>query len=142
MLELKHKNLNVWKRSMDLATQVYEMTEEYPANEQYGLISQLRRSAVSVPSNIAEGSARRSVKDRKHFYEIALSSAAEIDTQIELSIRLGFCSEDQLIELEESINHVFAMLSRLIQKTTEQIIYLSKGFIIALINFYRLTSHV
>lgn len=118
MLELKHKNLNVWKRSMDLATQVYEMTEEYPANEQYGLISQLRRSAVSVPSNIAEGSARRSVKDRKHFYEIARSSVAEIDTQIELSIRLGFCSEDQLFELEESINHVFAMLSRLIQKTT------------------------
>jgi len=117
MLNLSHKKLNVWKRSIDLTINIYELTEKFPNSELYGLVSQLRRAAVSVPSNIAEGSSRSSKNDRARFYEIARSSLAEIDTQIEIALRLKYLSEDELQEFHQTINEVFAMLSTLKQNT-------------------------
>lgn len=117
MLHLNHKKLNVWESSIDLVTEVYALTEKFPNYEIYGLTSQLRRAAISVPSNIAEGSSRSSRKDRKRFYEIARSSLAEIDTQIEIALKLNFCTKGQLSGIETKLEDSFAMMSRLISST-------------------------
>lgn len=117
MLELKHKNLDVWKRSIDLTSEIYSLTSDFPNTETYGLTAQLRRAAVSIPSNIAEGSARRTADDRRRFYEIARSSLTEVDTQIELALRFKYCTQEDIENLEEILNHVFALLSRLIKAT-------------------------
>ncbi|HLR26761.1 MAG TPA: four helix bundle protein [Fodinibius sp.] len=117
MIELKHKKLNVWKVSMGLTANIYTVTNTFPKSELYGLTSQLRRASVSVPSNIAEGSARSSAKERRRFYEISRSSLVEIDTQIEIALRLGYISTSDIERMEEQINHTFAMLSNLITNT-------------------------
>ena len=117
MINLKHKNLDVWKLSIQLTTIIYDLTGNFPKTERYGLISQLRRAAISIPSNIAEGAARSSVKERRRFYEIARSSLVEIDTQLEISFSLGFAAEKYLPKLKDKMNHLFAMLSNLIKKT-------------------------
>lgn len=83
----------------------------------YGLTSQMRRAAVSVASNIAEGASRRSAIERKRFYEIARSSLVEIDTQLEISLNLKFCTNEDLLAIGDPMNHIFAMLSRMITKT-------------------------
>ena len=83
MLDLKHKNLEAWKHAMKLAREIYRATADFPSSELYGLRSQLRRCAVSVPSNVAEGVSRSSSADRRRFYEIARSSLVELDTQLE-----------------------------------------------------------
>jgi four helix bundle protein len=87
---VNHKDLEVWKRAMGLAREVYEETRSFPASEMYGLTSQLRRAAVSVPSNIAEGAARGTDGEFVRFLRIALGSLAEIETQILLAMDLGF----------------------------------------------------
>ena len=117
MLDLSHKNLEVWKISIDFVSDVYRLTGSFPQKEVYGISNQLRRAAVSVPSNIAEGASRSSTLERKRFYEIARSSLVEIDAQFEISKRLEYCSEDGLTNFSERMNHLFAMLSRLIEKT-------------------------
>lgn len=89
MLNLNHKRLKVWKLSIEFVASLYSATEKYPVTEQYGLVSQLRRAAVSIPSNISEGASRSSPKDRKRFFEIARSSLVEVDTQLEISKRLN-----------------------------------------------------
>jgi four helix bundle protein len=83
-----YRDLVVWQKSMDLVVEVYKLTELFPKNEIYGLVSQIRRCAVSIPSNIAEGKARGTRKDYRHFVIIAFASGAELETQIELSKRL------------------------------------------------------
>lgn len=80
MVKLKHKNCNVWKLSIEFTATIYERIKKFPKSERYGLISQLKRTAISAPSNIAEGAARSSAKKRRRFYEIARSSLVEIDT--------------------------------------------------------------
>lgn len=117
MLDLKHKKLDVWRMSVDFVTLVYKLTDNFPREESYGITSQLRRAAVSVVSNTSEGAARKSAIERKRFFEIARSSLVEIDTQIEISIRLGYCTKNDLTIMTEQINHIFAILSNLIQKT-------------------------
>jgi len=117
MLSLSHKNLAVWKQAIDFVTQVYRITEKFPKDELYGLTNQLRRAAVSVPSNIAEGASRKPVKDRRRFYEIARSSLVEIDTQLEISVKLGLMKESGLSDVYEELNHLFALISNLIQST-------------------------
>lgn len=89
-MERPHKRLVVWQESMTLVEQIYRVTAGFPSDERYGLIAQLRRAAVSVPSNIAEGAARRSSKEYLHFLAMARGSLSEMDTQLELSARLGF----------------------------------------------------
>jgi four helix bundle protein len=91
------------------------VTSQLPTHEIYGLSSQLRRAAVSVSSNIAEGASRSTAVDRKHFFVIARSSLVEIDTQLEICKRLNYISENPT--LSEQLNHLFASLSKLIEKT-------------------------
>ncbi len=111
MLKLNHKNLTVYKKSIELVKVVYLLTSEFPTAERFGLQSQLRRASISVASNISEGSARKSITERKRFYEIARSSLVEIDTQIEISIELSFLKKEQTNLLEKLTNEIFAMLS-------------------------------
>ena len=85
-----HKDLKVWSKSIAMVTNIYELTNKFPREELYGLTSQIRRSAVSIPSNIAEGAARSSIKEFRNFLSIALGSASELETQIIISNNLNY----------------------------------------------------
>jgi four helix bundle protein len=114
MLNLAHKKLDVYKIALQLVKEVYSLTKTLPKEEQYVLVSQLRRAAVSVCSNIAEGAARSSKPERKRFYEISRSSLVEVDTQFEITLVLEYLKNDQLKELEAYLESVFRMLSKMI----------------------------
>jgi len=105
MAELRFKDLEVWRVSMDLVVKVYEITREFPKSEQFGLASQLQRSAVSIPSNIAEGSGRGTRKDFAHFLDQARASLFEVITQLEISRSLNFGDLDKInaIQMEYEI---------------------------------------
>ena len=118
MLKLNHKKLDVWQAGINFTMKIYELTNNFPKSELYGLSSQIRRAAVSVPSNLAEGAARKSKQERLRFYEIARSSLVEIDTQLEISIQLNYVKQEYLHELDKDMNKIFAMLSQLIKNTT------------------------
>ena len=94
MAVLEHKKLEVWKTSMDFVVDVYSLFEQYPNEEKYGLVAQVRRAAISIPSNIAEGCSRNNAKETIQFLHIALGSLSEIETQLILSERLGFIQPD------------------------------------------------
>ena len=83
-----HKKLNAWTDAVDLAQQIYQVTERFPSNEQFGLTSQIRRAAVSIPGNIAEGAARQTKKEFVQFLHISKGSLSELDTQLEIARRL------------------------------------------------------
>lgn len=117
MLRLNHKKLDVWKMSVSLVTEIYKLSEKFPKSENYGIIHQLRRAAVSIPSNSAEGASRKSLTERKRFFEIARFSLVEIDTQIFISLELKYCKAEDLNEISDLLNIIFAMLSKLIQKS-------------------------
>lgn len=93
MLRRAHKDLLAWQDSMTLVEKIYELTLGFPSEERFGLTQQMRRAAVSVPSNIAEGAARAGVRERLQFLHIASGSLAELDTQLELAVRLGFVAD-------------------------------------------------
>jgi four helix bundle protein len=118
MLKLQHKNLKVWKKSISLVKEVYELTKEFPVEEKFGLTSQMRRASISIPSNISEGTSRTHKKDRIRFYEIARSSLVELDTQVEISCELNYLNRKQLDELSELLNANFALLSSMINHRT------------------------
>ena len=105
-----YKNLQIWKDSMDLAQEVYEITEKLPKMETYGLISQMTRSAVSAPSNIAEGSGRTD-KDFAHFLSIAIGSLFELSTQIILAERIGYINPTQSLSLQGKADKLQMMIS-------------------------------
>lgn len=107
-----HKDLDVWKEAMALTKGIYSLTRDFPKEEIYGLVSQMRRSAISVPSNIAEGAARGSRKDFIRFLYIAQGSLAELETQTLLARDLGFTNND---EADKSIDKVGRMLTGLIK---------------------------
>jgi four helix bundle protein len=94
---MDYKELNVWKESIDLVKLVYEVTQKFPSEEKFGLVSQLRRASVSIPSNIAEGNGRSSDKDYKRFVEMAYGSALELETQLIISVELNFIKENDSI---------------------------------------------
>ena len=110
-----HKDLEVWKKSIDFVTALYKHTEKFPKEELYGLTSQLKRSSVSVPSNIAEGAARNTNKEYINFLYIALGSAVEIDTQLLIAKNLGFISEDSFYSLSKENEAVIKMIKGLIK---------------------------
>jgi len=116
MLKLNHKNLDVWQLAIKLVSTIYQMTSKYPKEEVFGLISQTRRASVSISANIAEGSSRKSLVERKRFYEIARSSLVEVDNHIEIAKELGYLSNESLSILNEKLNELFAKLSKFIEK--------------------------
>ncbi|HEX4374405.1 MAG TPA: four helix bundle protein [Puia sp.] len=114
MLKLSHKNLDVYKISLLLVKEVYSISKTFPNEERFVLVSQLRRAVVSVSSNIAEGASRISSLEKKRFYEISRSSAVEIDTQFEIALSLGYLENIQINNLENYLESVFRMLSKMI----------------------------
>ena len=106
-----HKDLLVWQKSIDLVEKIYNISKNFPKEELYGITSQIRRSAVSIASNIAEGSGRRSAKELIQFLYISLGSTVELETQMIIVKRLGFLKDISIIE---SINEISRMLTGLI----------------------------
>ena len=111
-MRLKHRDLRVWQESMDLVKLVYKATDSLPEKECFALSAQMRRAAVSIPCNIAEGSARNTKAQFLQFLFIARGSLSELETQILIAQGLEYLSD--IKELEESVEKVFAMLSALI----------------------------
>ena len=108
-----HKDLIVWQKAMDFVAEIYKCTESFPKQEIYGLVSQMRRAAVSIPSNIAEGRRRGSVVEFLRFLRIAFGSGAELETQLEIARRLDFLREDQFFGLNERLGEVLRMLNKM-----------------------------
>lgn len=109
-----HKKLEVWKKSIDFVTKIYKMTESFPDNEKFGLISQIRRSAVSIPSNISEGAARSSKKEFMQFLSIAQGSTSELETQLIISSNLGYLKNEDMCLLDE-LDEISRMIIGLIK---------------------------
>lgn len=109
-----YKDLIVWQKSYKLTILVYSITKKFPREELFGLVSQIRRSSVSIPSNIAEGNTRTSKKDHLQFIRIAYGSGAELETQIEISKDLNYISEKEYNEVIELLSEVMKMLNALI----------------------------
>jgi four helix bundle protein len=111
------RDLTVWQRAMELAGAVYRLTQSFPREETFGLTSQLRRSAISIPSNVAEGHGRMSSREFKHFLLIARGSNSELQTQLQLSVDLGLGRPNEIQKAEALSNEVenmlFALLGRL-----------------------------
>ena len=109
---MKHnfKNLQTWKRARVLVKQVYVITQKFPDEEKYGLISQMRRAAVSIPSNISEGCGRKTTKDFSHFLDIAIGSTCELETQFYLSCDLEYISEDYMTRFATEISTIRRMI--------------------------------
>ncbi len=114
MLNLSHKNLEVYRLSLQLMEETYKITKSFPKDEQYILVSQLRRAAISVCSNIAEGASRISKREKKRFYEIARGSIVEIDTQLEISCILKYSEKEKQVLILSIIASLFKMLSKMI----------------------------
>ncbi len=115
-----HRDLRVWQKSMDLAEQVYEATVAMPKTEAYGLTSQLRRAAVSVPANIAEGYGRISTRSYAHFLKTARGSLLELETQLMLAERIGVLPMNQVTPLTNETDSIGRMLSGLINSVETQ----------------------
>ncbi len=90
-----YKNLIVWQKSILLVKQIYQLTQKFPSDEKFGLVSQMRRAVVSIPSNIAEGQARRTTGDYVRFVSISEGSLAELETQLIIAIELNFCTKEE-----------------------------------------------
>jgi four helix bundle protein len=106
-----HRDLAVWQAAMDLAKAVYAMTADFPTEERYGLVSQMRRAAVSVPSNIAEGAGRGGAREFHQFLSIARGSLSELETQALLACDLGFMRQSE--DLMNKIARIFRMIGGL-----------------------------
>ncbi len=110
-----YRDLRVWQHSMDLVVAIYSVTNAFPRQELYGLVSQMRRCAVSVPSNIAEGKGRLTDRDRAHFFSQARGSLLELETQVLIAERLHYVSHSEAERLLGIANPVGRMLSSLVE---------------------------
>ena len=111
-----YKELIVWKKSYELGLDVYKVTKSFPVEEKYGIISQMRRCAISIPSNIAEGSKRSTKKDYRSFILIALGSSAELETQISFSRDLKYLKVEDAVILLSKLDEVMKMLTSMAAK--------------------------
>ncbi|HEY7219907.1 MAG TPA: four helix bundle protein [Candidatus Binatia bacterium] len=114
-MEKPHKKLQAWKQSMNLVIEVYRTTEGFPSRESYGLTNQLRRAAVSIPSNIAEGAARQTRREFTNYLHMAQGSLSELDTQLDLAKRLGYLDEETWRNLDQRMESVDKMITGLIR---------------------------
>jgi four helix bundle protein len=112
---MAYKKLIVWQRAIDLVVLVYELTKKFPKSEQFGLVSQMRRAAVSIASNIAEGQKRSSDKDFVHFLHFACGSAAELETQMVICKKLHEFSKIDYTEVDKTLEEVIKLLDGLIR---------------------------
>jgi four helix bundle protein len=112
-----HKDLDAWKVSIEMVIEVYTETKNFPKEELYSLVSQIRRSAVSVPSNIAEGAARKSKKEFIQYLHISLGSLAELETQIIISTKLGYLKGDELLATILDIRKLISGLLRYLKNS-------------------------
>jgi four helix bundle protein len=110
-----HKDLDVWRLAIDLAQDVYEVSKVFPRDEQFGMTSQMRRAAVSIAGNIAEGAARNGQREFTQFLYIALGSASEMETQLEIARRVGLVAEGDFARLDALLARVAQMLRGLIR---------------------------
>ena len=108
--------MNIWKVGIELVKDIYELTEKFPKQELYGLVSQMRRSAVSVPSNVAEGFRRHHNKEYKQFLYMSLGSCAELETQITIAKELKYIHQDKEALLLDKLDHICRMTSNLLKK--------------------------
>jgi four helix bundle protein len=114
------KELIVWQKSIALVKSIYSLTRGFPQEEKFGLISQIRRSAVSIPSNIAEGQARRTTGDFIRFISTAEGSLAEAETQLIIAVELGFCSNEQTVSEFALMLEIRKMLNALRRRLSEK----------------------
>jgi len=111
-----YRDLDIWKASIQLVKDVYKLTEKFPKQEVYGLVSQMRRAGVSVPSNVAEGFRRYHNNEYKQFLYISLGSCAELETQATIARELAYISKDKETALLEKVDHISRMISNLLKK--------------------------
>src|SRR5512138_1369279 len=114
MPEKAHKKLVLWQRAVHLVVSVYEVTRRFPANERFGLAAQMQRAAVSIPSNVAEGAARRGRKEYLQFVYTARGSLSELDTQVEIAGLLGYLGPDESSKLQAEVDDVSRLLNGVI----------------------------
>lgn len=115
-----HERLEAWKSAMELVETIYRVTAMFPSQEQFGLVSQMRRAAVSVPSNLAEGAARDGSREFVRFLSIARGSLSELDTQYQIAVRLGYAKPDP-IQLEPLLERTSKLISGLHKKMKEAV---------------------
>ena len=115
-----YNDLEIWKKGVDFVVKVYDITKSFPKDEIYGITNQMRRAAVSIPSNIAEGSGRNSNKEFVHFLYISYGSCLELETQILISERLGLLGKDKKDAMLVNILELRKMISGLIKVLKEQ----------------------
>ena len=116
------KDLIVWRKAFDLVVEVYRLSGEFPKHELYGLSSELRKTARSIVCNIAEGHKRWSTREYIHFLRISAGSAAELETQIMLAIRLGYFQSDAALRIAEMLSEIIRLLDALIKTLQQRLI--------------------
>ncbi len=110
-----HETLDVWKKAVDFVVAVYRATESFPKEERFGLTSQLRRAAVSIPANIAEGAGRKSYKEFAHFLSNSQGSASEVETELLIASKLSYIENGNYLALRSSLDEIGRMLTGLCQ---------------------------
>lgn len=115
------RELKVWNEGIDLAAKIYQITTEFPASEKYGLSNQMRRSATSIPSNIAEGAGRNNPKEFIHFLGISKGSANELFTQVEIAARVKLIDQQTRDETQETLTYILKMNYNLIESIAKRI---------------------
>lgn len=108
-----HEKLDLWKKSVDLSVAIYKITEQFPREERFGLVSQIRRASVSIAANVAEGAARRTSKEFLNFLSIAQGSASELETELLIARRLEFLSTEDFATLVDQIDEIGRMITGL-----------------------------
>lgn len=104
-----HKKLIAWQKGMDLVVSIYDLTKSFPREETYGMISQMRRAALSVPSNIAEGACDRSIEQFRNFLRISIGSLNELNTQLEVAFRIGYIDEIKHNKIQSLVDECLAV---------------------------------
>ena len=111
-----YRDLDIWNAGIELVKDIYKLTEKFPKHETYGLVTQMRRSAISIPSNVAEGFRRYHNKEYKQFLYVSLGSCAELETQITIAKKLKYIQESEETKLLERLDHICRMISNLLKK--------------------------
>ena len=120
MSEKPHRKLIVWQKAIDFVEKIYKVTEQFPADERFGLVSQMRRAAVSIASNIAEGAARQTRKETLQFFFMSRGSISELDTQLEIASRLQWTDAEQQCVLADALNELGRLMNGLIASKTSR----------------------